>query len=109
MDVHGLSRCARENVMLEMSTRNRLGKCPPTGPEFLVVVLVGCREVEILCMTTHAVDEFLDVGLRRDRVHHEAVLGSVSRQRVEVVLERSVLLVRLLKDDCDVSRVEFES
>jgi hypothetical protein len=50
------------NVMLEISSRNRLGKRPPTGPEFLVVVLVGCREIEIFCMAAHAVDKFLDVG-----------------------------------------------
>jgi hypothetical protein len=64
MDVHGLSRCARCNEchMSEISSRNRLGKCPPAGPEFLIVVLVGCREIEILCMAAHAVDEFLDVG-----------------------------------------------
>jgi hypothetical protein len=63
----------------------------------------------MLCMAAHAVDEFLDVGLGRDRVHHEAVLGSVSRQGVEVLLERLVLFVRLLKDDCNVGRVEFKS
>lgn len=42
-------------------------------------------------------------------MHHEAVLRSVSRQSIQVALERLVMLVRLLKNDSDISGVEIES
>jgi len=60
-------------------------------------------------MVADAVQKLLKIGFGRDRVHHEAVLRPVSRQSVQVALERSVLLVRLLENDSDVSGIEIES
>ena len=42
-------------------------------------------------------------------MHHEAILRPVSRQSIQVALERFVTLVRLLKNDSNISRVEIES
>lgn len=41
-------------------------------------------------------------------MHHEAVLRSVSGQSIQIALERLVMLVRLLKDDSDVSGIKIE-
>ena len=60
-------------------------------------------------MVADTVQKLLEIGFGRDRVHHEAVLRSVSRQSIQVALERLVLLVRLLKDDGDIGGVEIES
>ena len=60
-------------------------------------------------MVADTIQELLEIGFGRDRVHHETVLRSVSGQSIQVALERLVMLVRLLKDDSDVSGVEIKS
>lgn len=42
-------------------------------------------------------------------MHHEAVLRSVSGQSIQIALEGLVMLVRLLKDDSDISGIKIES
>lgn len=60
-------------------------------------------------MVTDVVQKLLEVGFGGNRVHHEAVLRSISRQSIQVALERLILLVGLLENDSDVSGIEIES
>lgn len=74
------------HAAVRASSRHRLHKLLPLRTKAVVVVLFGSRDEQILCVVADFVDELLEIGFGGDRMHHEAVLRSVSRQGVQVTL-----------------------
>lgn len=79
--------CNPLRAAVHASGWHRLDKLLPFRTKTVVVVLFGGRDEQILGVMADVVDKLLEIGFGGNRMHHEAVLRSVSRQRVQVTFE----------------------